>query len=73
MQFKRIEDVQEFITWCRGQKIQEVSAGGVTVRFSALAFVDAPTKRVSSAAAVDDDIDPTTGYTKDELFGPLGR
>lgn len=39
MNFKSAEELKSFILWAKKQQIEELTADGVTVRFSQLAFV----------------------------------
>lgn len=41
--FKTTEDLQEFISWAKKQRIELLKVGDIEVRFSTLAFVDEAT------------------------------
>lgn len=41
--FKSTQDLQEFISWAKQQRIELVKIGDVEVRFSTLAFIDLET------------------------------
>lgn len=66
--FKDASEVRAFISWCREQKIQGVEIGDIKVAFSPLAFVDPQSPSREHEAEKPPKVDPSTGYTEDELY-----
>jgi hypothetical protein len=61
-----VADAQEFLAWCRSQKIQTVELDGLKATFSPAAFYE---PRLDEKPAKKPEIDPRTGYTDEELYG----
>ena len=40
MKFETVNELKDFITWAKSQKIQQMSVGDITVVFSPMAFME---------------------------------
>lgn len=45
MKFDNVEDLKDFLSWCKKQKIQQVSLGEMVVTFSNLALMEEETQQ----------------------------
>jgi len=52
MRFENVNELKAFIQWAKGQKIQQMSVGEVTVVFSPMAFMEEEPKIVAPEQAV---------------------
>lgn len=75
--FKDVEELKDFITWVKTQKVQSFQIGDVLLHFNHSAFLDAPEQNQITKDVVKDiikkaqewgELDPQV-ITDEELFG----